>query len=64
MLKVKGLRDDVPEEFLSHKEKYENAIRKAVTYYRVIQEAADPNQNDEERAMYVYPFVVIKHYGR
>ncbi|CAB3239676.1 unnamed protein product [Arctia plantaginis] len=54
VLKTKGLQDDIPEEYLSHKEKYENAIRKAVTYYRVIKETADPNQSDEERAMSSY----------
>ncbi|XP_038208249.1 probable peroxisomal acyl-coenzyme A oxidase 1 [Zerene cesonia] len=33
---VKELKDDIPEEFMSHKQKYENAIRKAVLLHKVL----------------------------
>ena len=53
MLSTKGLIDEVPEEYLSHKEKYENAIRKAVLLYRAMKDAEDPNQTEQEKAKYV-----------
>ncbi|XP_052748855.1 probable peroxisomal acyl-coenzyme A oxidase 1 [Galleria mellonella] len=49
VLSVKELRDEIPEEYLSHKEKYENAIRKAVLFYKVQKSLDDPNQSDHER---------------
>lgn len=53
VLSTKGLIDDVPEEYLSHKEKYENAVRKAVLLYRAMKESEDPNQTEQEKAKYV-----------
>ncbi|CAK1544438.1 unnamed protein product [Leptosia nina] len=35
---VKELKDEIPDEFLSHKERYENAIRKSVFLHKVLQE--------------------------
>lgn len=35
---VKELKDTTPEEFLSHKEKFENAIRKAVVLHTVLRD--------------------------
>ncbi|CAG4986312.1 unnamed protein product [Parnassius apollo] len=49
VLNVKGLLDDIPEEYLSHKEKYENAVRKAVLYYRILQKENHSNISDEEK---------------
>ncbi|XP_047520371.1 probable peroxisomal acyl-coenzyme A oxidase 1 [Pieris napi] len=42
---LKELKDDVPEEFLSHKDKYENAIRKAVMLHTIVQRH-DPIKTD------------------
>ncbi|XP_045495057.1 probable peroxisomal acyl-coenzyme A oxidase 1 [Colias croceus] len=42
VLSVKEIRDEIPEEYLSHKEKYENAIRKAVILHKVM----NTNAND------------------
>ncbi|KAG6460350.1 hypothetical protein O3G_MSEX011938, partial [Manduca sexta] len=50
VLSVKGLLDEVPEEYLSHKEKYENAIRKAVLFFKTIQKLLDPDHSEMERA--------------
>ncbi|KAM3958975.1 acyl-coenzyme A oxidase 1 [Aphomia sociella] len=49
VLSVKELKDEVPEEYLSHKEKYENAIRKAVTLYKVLKDLEEPNQTERDR---------------
>ncbi|KAL4713845.1 hypothetical protein ACJJTC_015499, partial [Scirpophaga incertulas] len=49
VLSIKDLRDEVPEEYLSHKEKYENAVRKAVIYYKVMREHDDPNKSFYEK---------------
>ncbi|KAJ2940649.1 hypothetical protein O0L34_g14756 [Tuta absoluta] len=38
VLAVKELRDDVPAEFLSHKDKYENAVRKSLILYNIMKE--------------------------
>ncbi|CAH2262988.1 jg18691 [Pararge aegeria aegeria] len=38
ILNIKELWDDVPEEYLSHKERYENAIRKAFIILRCLRE--------------------------
>lgn len=38
MLSVKELKDDVPEEYLSHKERYENSIRKATILVKILKE--------------------------
>lgn len=46
---MKELKDDVPEEYLSHKEKYENAVRKAVLFYKVSEETEDPSKSEMER---------------
>ncbi|XP_050555124.1 probable peroxisomal acyl-coenzyme A oxidase 1 [Spodoptera frugiperda] len=54
VLSTKGLFDEVPEEYLSHKEKYENAVRKAVVYYKAMKEAEDPTQTEQERANATY----------
>uniref|UniRef100_A0A2A4IZR4 Acyl-coenzyme A oxidase n=1 Tax=Heliothis virescens TaxID=7102 RepID=A0A2A4IZR4_HELVI len=54
VLSTKGLIDDVPEEYLSHKEKYENAVRKAVLFYKAMKDAEDPNQTEQERANAAY----------
>ncbi|KAF9423220.1 hypothetical protein HW555_001289 [Spodoptera exigua] len=54
VLSTKGLLDEVPEEYLSHKEKYENAVRKAVVYYKAMKEAENPNMTEEERANATY----------
>ncbi|XP_013149592.1 PREDICTED: probable peroxisomal acyl-coenzyme A oxidase 1 [Papilio polytes] len=47
VLSVKGLLDDTPEEYLSHKEKYENAIRKSVLFYKTLQLLDDDMSVDE-----------------
>ncbi|XP_075992761.1 acyl-coenzyme A oxidase 1-like [Anticarsia gemmatalis] len=54
VLSTKGLLDEIPEEYLSHKEKYENAIRKAVMFYRAMQKAADPNLSEQDKATAAY----------
>ncbi|CAH0724581.1 unnamed protein product, partial [Brenthis ino] len=51
ILSVKGILDDVPEEYLSHKEKYENAVRKAVLLTRALKTYNDENLPFEERVM-------------
>ncbi|KAJ0182748.1 hypothetical protein K1T71_002117 [Dendrolimus kikuchii] len=44
VLSIKGLfGQEIPEEYLSHKEKYENAIRKAVLFYKVFNEGNGVN---------------------
>ncbi|CAH2102902.1 unnamed protein product [Euphydryas editha] len=43
VLSVKGIRDEIPEDYLSHKEKYENAVRKSVLLYKALK---DYNRND------------------
>ncbi|XP_068627061.1 acyl-coenzyme A oxidase 1-like [Battus philenor] len=45
---VKGLLDDIPDEYRSHKEKYENAVRKGVRLYRILQSLDDQSRSDEE----------------
>ncbi|CAH0405627.1 unnamed protein product [Chilo suppressalis] len=45
ILSIKGIRDVVPEEYLSHKERYENAIRKAVLYYRAAKQMEDSTKS-------------------
>lgn len=42
MINAGGLstKDEVPEEYLSHKERYENAIRKASRLFEVFREYA------------------------
>lgn len=52
ILNTEGLLDKVPEEYLSHKEKYENAIRKVVIYLKVMKELEDPNLSDSENLRY------------
>ncbi|XP_004932401.1 probable peroxisomal acyl-coenzyme A oxidase 1 [Bombyx mori] len=37
VLSVKELKDETPEEYLSHKERYENAIRKASLLFKILQ---------------------------
>lgn len=49
VLSVQGLLDDTPEEYLSHKEKYENAIRKSVLFYKTLQMLDDDNMSVDER---------------
>ncbi|XP_052748854.1 probable peroxisomal acyl-coenzyme A oxidase 1 [Galleria mellonella] len=49
VLSVEELKDVVPEEYLSHKEKYENAIRKAILFYKVQKNLEDPKQPENER---------------
>ncbi|CAH2049995.1 unnamed protein product, partial [Iphiclides podalirius] len=50
VLSVKGLLDDIPEEYLSHKEKYENAIRKSALLYRTLQPYDDDGMSEDELA--------------
>lgn len=50
VLSVKGIRDEIPEEYLSHKDRYENAIRKSILYQRTMDKLHDPNLNEMERA--------------
>ncbi|CAH0592214.1 unnamed protein product [Chrysodeixis includens] len=54
VLSTEGLLDKIPEDFLSHKEKYENAVRKAVLFYRALNNAQDPNMSDQEKANATY----------
>ncbi|XP_049873464.1 probable peroxisomal acyl-coenzyme A oxidase 1 [Pectinophora gossypiella] len=49
VLSVKGLLDEVPEEYLSHKEKYENAVRKSVILFKILKDMEDPNASEIER---------------
>lgn len=46
---MKELLDDVPEEYLSHKEKYENAVRKAVLLFKVLKGTEDPSKSGMEQ---------------
>ncbi|XP_072946829.1 acyl-coenzyme A oxidase 1-like [Epargyreus clarus] len=48
VLSVPGILDEVPEEYLSHKEKYENAIRKGTLLYRTLEAAQDPTQDEDD----------------
>ncbi|XP_063548947.1 probable peroxisomal acyl-coenzyme A oxidase 1 isoform X1 [Cydia strobilella] len=50
VLNVKGLRDEVPEEYLSHKDRYENAVRKAVIMHQTLGNLDEHNLNEEEKA--------------
>ncbi|XP_059058335.1 probable peroxisomal acyl-coenzyme A oxidase 1 [Achroia grisella] len=52
VLSVKELRDVIPEEYLSHKEKYENAIRKAILFYKVQKTLEDTKLSEQERIRY------------
>ncbi|KAJ2940647.1 hypothetical protein O0L34_g14754 [Tuta absoluta] len=54
ILNIKEISDDIPEEYLSHKEKYENAIRKAVKLYTVLREMGDKDASDMERSRSMY----------
>lgn len=60
-LSIKELWDDVPEEYLSHKEKYENAIRKAVVFYKVLHDANanDDTQTDLEKTTQLSNFKTL-----
>ena len=49
MLSVKGIIDDVSEDYMSHKEKYENAVRKAVLYSQAMRTYFDDSMPFEER---------------
>lgn len=49
LLSIKGIRDEIPEEYLSHKEKYENAVRKSVLLYKAIKDTNDKNTPIEEK---------------
>ncbi|XP_045447152.1 probable peroxisomal acyl-coenzyme A oxidase 1 [Melitaea cinxia] len=49
ILSIKGIRDEIPEEYLSHKEKYENAVRKSVLLYKAIKDNNDKNTPLEEK---------------
>ncbi|XP_053611180.1 probable peroxisomal acyl-coenzyme A oxidase 1 [Plodia interpunctella] len=49
VLSVKGILDEVPEEYLSHKDKYENAIRKAVLLFKVLKDVQNPGQTEMEK---------------
>ncbi|XP_028031489.1 probable peroxisomal acyl-coenzyme A oxidase 1 [Bombyx mandarina] len=64
VLSVKELFDVVPEEYLSHKEKYENAIRKSVLLYKVLEEIKDPNETEMQNARTFFrsllPFAIFK----
>ncbi|KAG7310802.1 hypothetical protein JYU34_003629 [Plutella xylostella] len=68
ILSHKELFDSIPEEYLSHKEKYENAIRKTVLYYRLMQKYQNYKEGstilDETRANYrnLVSFAVFKDY--
>ncbi|KAJ8736597.1 hypothetical protein PYW08_007253 [Mythimna loreyi] len=54
VLSTKGLIDDVPEEYLSHKEKYENSVRKGVVLYKAMKESEDPNLTEQDKANAIY----------
>ncbi|KAL4719693.1 hypothetical protein ACJJTC_015198 [Scirpophaga incertulas] len=62
VLSIKDLRDEVPEEYLSHKEKYENAVRKAVIYYKVMREHDDPNKSFYEKIRVIAAIKEIAHF--
>lgn len=47
---MKGLRDEIPEEYLSHKDRYENVIRKSIIYQKTMDRLQDPNLNEMEKA--------------
>ncbi|XP_013176608.1 PREDICTED: probable peroxisomal acyl-coenzyme A oxidase 1 [Papilio xuthus] len=49
VLSVKGLLDDTPEEYMSHKEKYENSIRKSVLFYKTLHSMEDENISIDEK---------------
>nr|XP_026497149.1 probable peroxisomal acyl-coenzyme A oxidase 1 [Vanessa tameamea] len=49
VLNVKGIRDEIPEDYLSHKEKYENAVRKSVLLYKALREYTDTNIPFDEK---------------
>ncbi|KAJ0182750.1 hypothetical protein K1T71_002119 [Dendrolimus kikuchii] len=45
VLSIDGLKDPVPEEYMSHKEKYENSIRKACLFVEALQKEAGRGSN-------------------
>ncbi|XP_026319545.1 probable peroxisomal acyl-coenzyme A oxidase 1 [Hyposmocoma kahamanoa] len=50
ILNTEGILDTIPEEYLSHKEKYENAVRKNVLFLKAMKELEDPNVSQLENA--------------
>ncbi|XP_060803917.1 probable peroxisomal acyl-coenzyme A oxidase 1 isoform X2 [Amyelois transitella] len=49
VLSVEGILDKVPEEYLSYKDRYENAIRKSVLLFKVLREIQDSKQTQMEK---------------
>ncbi|XP_072946858.1 acyl-coenzyme A oxidase 1-like [Epargyreus clarus] len=49
VLSIDGLKDDVPEEYLSHKERYENSVRKASILYKFFIDYQKKNPKSLER---------------
>lgn len=52
ILNTDGLLDKIPEEYLSHKEKYENAVRKNVLFLKAMKKLQDPNISGLDNARY------------
>lgn len=48
VLSAKELKDEVPEEYMSYKEKYENAIRKSCIMYEQFHNCKDTNLHEME----------------
>ncbi|XP_050343249.1 probable peroxisomal acyl-coenzyme A oxidase 1 isoform X2 [Nymphalis io] len=50
VLSVKDLNDEIPEDYLSHKEKYENGIRKGCIMFDVYLQLTGDNPHKEDRS--------------
>lgn len=49
VLSIKELKDEVPEEYLGHKERYENSVRKGCILYMLLMKRlleTKPSQDD------------------
>ncbi|KPJ09432.1 putative peroxisomal acyl-coenzyme A oxidase 1 [Papilio machaon] len=58
VLSIKELKDDVPEEYLSHKERYENSVRKGSILFMVLMKGIlERKRNKDEGISYNYKII-------
>ena len=50
VLSIEELKDEVPEDFMSHKEKYENVIRKGCILYGFLLKFLDGRPHEVDRS--------------
>lgn len=49
VLSTSGLLDNIPEEYLTYKERYQNTIRKVVLMYKTLEAVEDRTKTFEEK---------------